>query len=183
MQETRRIPTVVLVALAAVVAVVLLVHLRHSGPGPPSRYAARPALTPGVLNPDVTQATIQGNNIHDVRTSPIVGGNLDHVVIDSNHLANSHPWGSDHADLIHIWTDPTHQTTASTDFQITGNVLDSGNGVPPLGIYFDDNGNNLGFSHVTIANNVILDAVGQGMRPRARREPRGARRVRRRPGR
>ena len=59
MQETRRIPTVVLVALAAVVAVVLLVHLRHSGPGPPSRYAARPALTPGVLNPDVTQATIR----------------------------------------------------------------------------------------------------------------------------
>jgi len=58
-QATRGIPTFLLVALAAVVAVVLLVHLRHSGPGPPSRYAARPALTPGVLNPDVTQATIR----------------------------------------------------------------------------------------------------------------------------
>ena len=58
-QETRGIPTVLLVALAAVVVVVLLVHLRHRGPGPPSRYAARPALTPGALNPDVTQATIR----------------------------------------------------------------------------------------------------------------------------
>ena len=59
MQETRGIPTVLLVALAAVVAVVLLVHLRRGGPGPPSLYAARPALTPGALNSDVTQATIR----------------------------------------------------------------------------------------------------------------------------
>jgi hypothetical protein len=58
-QETRRIPTVVVVALAAAVAVVLFVHLRNRGPGPPARYAARPALTPGALNPDVTQATIR----------------------------------------------------------------------------------------------------------------------------
>jgi hypothetical protein len=58
-QETRGIPTVLLVALGVVVVVVLLVHLHHRTPGPPSRYAARRALTPGVLNPDVTQATIR----------------------------------------------------------------------------------------------------------------------------
>jgi hypothetical protein len=58
-QEARGIPTVLLVAIAAVVAVVLLVHLRHRRPGPPARYAARPALTPGALNPDVTQAAIR----------------------------------------------------------------------------------------------------------------------------
>ena len=51
-------PTFVLVALAAVVAVLLLVHFARRGPDEPVPYAARPALTPGVLNPDVTQETI-----------------------------------------------------------------------------------------------------------------------------
>jgi hypothetical protein len=57
-QDARGMPTIVLIALAAVVAVVLLVHVLRRGPGGPVFYAARPALTPGVLNPDVTQATI-----------------------------------------------------------------------------------------------------------------------------
>jgi hypothetical protein len=57
-QGTRGMPTFVLVALAMVVAVVLAVHLARRGPGGPVFYAARPGLTPGVLNPDVTQATI-----------------------------------------------------------------------------------------------------------------------------
>ena len=52
-------PTRVLVALVAVVAVFLLAHeLRHGSSGPVP-YAARPAFTPGALNPDVTQATIR----------------------------------------------------------------------------------------------------------------------------
>ena len=51
-------PTFVLVLLAAVVVIVVLVHVLRSGPSEPAFYAARPALTPGGLNPDVTQATI-----------------------------------------------------------------------------------------------------------------------------
>src|SRR5438552_18861135 len=59
MQETRGMPALLLVLLAAVVAVVLLLHaLQRSDPGP-GLYAARPALTPGALNPDVTPATIR----------------------------------------------------------------------------------------------------------------------------
>jgi hypothetical protein len=52
-------PTWVLVALVAVVAVVLLAHVLRHGPSGPVFYAARPVLTPGALNPDVTQATIR----------------------------------------------------------------------------------------------------------------------------
>lgn len=52
-------PTFVLVALAAVVAVALALHFVRRGPSGPVFYAARPALTPGALNPDVTQATIR----------------------------------------------------------------------------------------------------------------------------
>jgi hypothetical protein len=59
MRETRGMPTVLLVLLAAVVAVVLIVHALHRGSGAPAFYAARPAFTPGALNPDVTPKTIQ----------------------------------------------------------------------------------------------------------------------------
>jgi len=58
-QESRRIPTTLVVSLAAIVAVVLVWHLLHRGQSGPVFYAARPALTPGALNPDVTQATIK----------------------------------------------------------------------------------------------------------------------------
>jgi hypothetical protein len=57
-QEKRGLPTFVLVALVAVVAVVLLVHLLSREQAAPGAYVARPALTPGVLNPNVTQATL-----------------------------------------------------------------------------------------------------------------------------
>jgi hypothetical protein len=58
-QQSRGIPTLLIVALGAVVGVVAVVHLLHRGPSGPSRYAARPALTPGALNPDVSRATIR----------------------------------------------------------------------------------------------------------------------------
>ncbi len=59
MRETRGIPTILLALLAAIVAVVLLAHLLRRSSAAPARYAARPALTPGALNPDVTPATIR----------------------------------------------------------------------------------------------------------------------------
>ena len=52
-------PTVLLVMVAAIVAVVLLIHALHRGSSAPARYAARPVLTPGALNPEVTPATIR----------------------------------------------------------------------------------------------------------------------------
>lgn len=58
-QESHGIPTALLVLAAGVVAAVLIVHSLQHGPSGPAFYAARPALTPGALNPDVTQRTIR----------------------------------------------------------------------------------------------------------------------------
>jgi hypothetical protein len=52
-------PAWVLLVLVAAVAVFLVVHVLPRGPSAPVFYAARPALTPGALNPDVSQATIR----------------------------------------------------------------------------------------------------------------------------
>ncbi len=75
-----------------------------------------------------SDVTIQGNYIHDVRTSTIVGSGVNGLVIDGNKMSDSHPWdpgngNGDHADFIHIWTDPKYQSTATHDITITNNVL------------------------------------------------------------
>ena len=59
MQESRGIPTVLVLVAATVVAVLVLWHAVHRGTTGPVYYAARPSLTPGALNPDVTQAAIR----------------------------------------------------------------------------------------------------------------------------
>jgi hypothetical protein len=58
-QHSRGVPFVLLVVAVGVVAVVLFVQAVHHGASGPAFYAARPSLTPGALNPDVTQATIR----------------------------------------------------------------------------------------------------------------------------
>ncbi len=59
MEQSRGAPVWPIVLLAAIVAALLVVHLLHRGSSAPGFYAARRALTPGALNPDVTQATIR----------------------------------------------------------------------------------------------------------------------------
>jgi Ca2+-binding RTX toxin-like protein len=123
----------------------------------------------GVVMSDSNYVTLTNNNIHDVRTSPIVGGNDNHLVIDGNKLSSSHPWrwgdGSgehDHGDFIHLWTMPGKAT--NTDIQITNNTMTQGSGAPILGIYLDDNTNKLGFTNVTVSNNMLANDNGQGIR-------------------
>jgi len=55
-----------------------------------------------------SDVTIQGNYIHDVRTSTLVASGVDNLKIDANKMTDSHPWvpasgvGGDHADFIHF---------------------------------------------------------------------------------
>jgi len=120
----------------------------------------------GVVMYDAKNVTITNDNIHDIRTTAISGSDVDHLAIRGNHLSDSHPWNwgsGDHADFIHIWTEPALQTTASTDIQITNNTIDQGSGTAILGIYLDDNGHKLGFTGVNIANNLIMNGNRAGV--------------------
>lgn len=121
----------------------------------------------GIAMSDGENITIRHNNIHDIRTSGIVGGDVSHLVIDGNTMSDSNPWhwgSGDHADFIHIWTDPTRQTAASRDIQIINNSIEQGKGTAILGIYLDDNGNKLGFTGVNISNNLVMNGNSQGVR-------------------
>ncbi len=118
----------------------------------------------GIVFTDAQRLTVKGNDIHDLRTTPISGSVLADVVISGNHTWNSTPWNyggtGDHGDRIHIWTDDR----PATGIVITNNLLEQGKGAPMLGIYLDDNGKGLGFVDAYIARNTVIDGQGQGMR-------------------
>jgi parallel beta-helix repeat protein len=122
----------------------------------------------GIVVNSSSDLTIHHNSVSDVRTGTISGSNVSNIRIDDNTLSDSHPWHyggtGDHADFIHFWTDPSKQTGPSSNITITNNHLSQGDGVAILGIYLDDNANNLGFSQVTIANNTIVNGNGAGVR-------------------
>lgn len=112
---------------------------------------------------------ILGNDIHDIRTSAIVGATLKTVLIQGNWLHEFHPfkWGEpagngDHADAIHIWTEANK--TPVDSLVISANLIEQGSGVAILGPYMDDNNHGRGFTNFAARNNVILLGNNQGMR-------------------
>lgn len=121
----------------------------------------------GIVLANVDGLTIDGNSIHNLRTTPISGGNVSNATISDNALADLHPWAlggaGDHADFIHLWTVPG-QSGPSTKIVITGNTLTQTTGPAVLGIYLDDNTNNVGFTAVKITQNVIYNANAQAVR-------------------
>ena len=120
-----------------------------------------------VVLSNVSGLRILRNELHDVRTSPIVGGNVSHALIEDNHLHTARPWNyggkGDHGDFIHLWTVAGKQTGPSDDIVIRSNLIDQGQGDPILGIYLDDKGNGLGFTGVVIEDNTILNGNAQGI--------------------
>lgn len=122
----------------------------------------------GIVVTSAENVKITNNEIHDLRITPIAGGNVSHVEVSGNHAYNITPWqfggAGDHGDFVHFWTVPTRQTGPSTDIKITGNFFDQGSGQAILGIYLDDNGNGLGFTNAVIEQNVIYNGNGQGIR-------------------
>ena len=123
----------------------------------------------GIVLNDVTGVTIIGNEIHNLRGSPIDGADVSNTTITENYLHDISPWAwgqtyGDHGDFIHIWTDPSLQTTASSGLVITNNFLAQGDGTAVLGIYLDDNNNGLGFTNSQISGNVVYNGESQGLR-------------------
>ena len=122
----------------------------------------------GIVIDNVDGLKIVGNEIHDLRTSPITGAQASNVDIENNYLHDSHPWNlgglGDHGDFIHLWTAATGQSDASDNIIIKNNTISQGEGAALLGIYLDDNGHNIGFTNVVITNNQITNNSAQAIR-------------------
>jgi Ca2+-binding RTX toxin-like protein len=96
-----------------------------------------------------------------------MGAGISNTTIDSNHVHDSNPWrwgdtanNGDHADFLALWTSPT-QTAASTNINITNNLMEQGKGTAILGMWLQ--GDATPFSNVTISGNAFLDGNLQGI--------------------
>jgi len=128
----------------------------------------------GVNLSNTSSIAIIGNHISDLRQTGIGGGNLSNVTISGNTISDSNPWAwgqayGDHADFIHIWTSPPAQTSASSNINISDNLISQGAGAPILGINLEaqtatGQTTPVGFSGVTISDNAVILGNAQGMR-------------------
>lgn len=122
----------------------------------------------GIVLSDVKGMVIRGNEIHDLRTTPLSGGNVSDILVEKNYFHDSNPWrfggAGDHGDFLHFWTVPTKQTGPSTGIDIRDNFFDQGAGTALLGIYLDDNYSGVGFAKVNISGNTLFNGNHQGIR-------------------
>ncbi|MEO0369817.1 MAG: LamG-like jellyroll fold domain-containing protein [Pseudomonadota bacterium] len=113
---------------------------------------------------------VHDNYIHDMRTSPMTGGDVSNVEIIGNQFESSNPIDlggtGDHGNMIHIFpmADPSGP---QENIIIRDNFLKQGtNPSPILGIHLDDTGGSTGqgFRNVVIENNVLHNGDAQGIR-------------------
>lgn len=120
----------------------------------------------GIVMAEVDGAVVSGNDVYNLRISPLVGADLDNVTVSDNIFRDSTPWklggAGDHADYIHFWTTAT-QTDANTNITISNNMMVQGDGQALVGVYLEDSFGKT-FSNVTIVDNVINNDDAQVLR-------------------
>lgn len=121
----------------------------------------------GIVISNSDGLNILNNEIHDLRTTPIRGGDVNDVVIDGNTFYDFVPWKlggeGDHGDFIHFWTQPSTQTGPSENITVTNNFFKQGDGAALVGVYLEDN-YDLGYKNVNFSDNVMYNGDRQGVR-------------------
>jgi hypothetical protein len=116
----------------------------------------------GLTFNDLTSGVISANDIHDNRRTPLVGAEPHGVVIDGNHLHDSHPWRfaqtplGDHGDLAAFWSNAA-QVTPSDGLTFTHNRLDQMAGSAVLGMWLQGTPA-APFTDFNISGNIFLIA-------------------------
>jgi hypothetical protein len=108
----------------------------------------------GVQFGNSNDITVSGNNIHDLRTSGVVGAGVFNIKVLDNQISSIHPMTGDHPDAIQFFTSGT--TVASHDILVADNVITRGGGDGTQGIFFRDQVGTLPFNNVTIHDNLVV---------------------------
>lgn len=124
-------------------------------------------FTKGIVLNDVADLTVSQNEIHDLRSSPLTGSVNSNIIIEENYFHDFYPWSlggqGDHGDYVHLWT-VADQDVPVSDITIRNNFFSEGDGESLLGIYLDDNTNDVGFENVLIEGNLIHLGDSQAIR-------------------
>jgi hypothetical protein len=115
----------------------------------------------GINMLDSVGVTIKGNFFHDMRADGFHGGGLSNVLIADNVFTNFNPAPGDHPDAIQFWT--AKQPESAENITITGNVIHRGDGASFQGIFMGDETNALPYKNVTIADNLVIGGMYNGI--------------------
>jgi hypothetical protein len=91
----------------------------------------------GVFMNKTQRVTIRGVEVHDNRTTAIVGAENSDLTIENNYLHSAHPWRwghGDHADLLALWSNG-NQTTPNARVRIINNRMEQMAGEAILGMW------------------------------------------------
>jgi hypothetical protein len=91
----------------------------------------------GVMLQWTQKVTIRGVELHDMRTTAIVGADNSDLTIENNYLHSAHPWRwghGDHADLLALWSNG-NQTTPNARVRIVNNRMEQMAGEAILGMW------------------------------------------------
>ncbi len=105
--------------------------------------------------------TISNNRFHDLRTDGVRGGGTSQLTITGNVFTDFDPAADDHPDAIQLWT--THTEESASRIVITGNVIVRGEGASIQGIFFRDQLGDMPFKDVTIADNIVIGGLFNGI--------------------
>lgn len=119
-------------------------------------------LERGVAIGQSTNIKITNNTVHDLRSDGFDFAEVKKVIVSDNTFRDFTPLKDDHPDAIQFWT--TGTKTASTDINISGNVILKGDGAYSQGIFLRDQIGNLAYERVTISDNLIVGTGYNGIR-------------------
>lgn len=118
-------------------------------------------LRHGINMLDNVGVTVRGNYFHDIRSDGVRGGGVSQIVIADNFFTDFHPAPGDHPDAIQFWT--VNQTASASDITIIDNVILRGAGSAMQGIFMGDETDVLPYRDVTIADNLVIGAMFNGI--------------------
>lgn len=120
----------------------------------------------GVALGSTDSISILNNHVHNVRTTPIHGGDCPNTTIKGNTLEICTPWNwgdGDHADFIHLWSDEKGLPGDPVPgVVIDGNLIYQGSGIAVLGINLE--GKVKGFLDPVVSNNQVINGNAQAIR-------------------
>lgn len=128
----------------------------------------------GIVLQGTKRVTIRRANVHDTRTTPIVGSNNSDLLVTDSDLHDVQPWAwglktsagasyGDHGDFLALWSD-ANQTTPNANIQIVGNRMIQAKGTPILGMWLEGSAA-APFTDAVIRDNLIVVNNLQGIGP------------------
>ncbi len=124
----------------------------------------------GAVFTSINNLTVADNDIHSMRMDGLNFVAVQGAVIEGNHIHDfkTSPNSGDHSDMIQFWTNGS--TRPSTDIVIRNNMLDIGEGDFTQSIFMRNDlvdrglaGPEMFYQRITIENNVIVNAHTHGI--------------------